>query len=115
MVTGIFGSVSLTVCRVPLRLVYGGSLCHTELVSSMSALSLSERLAPRGRRSALVGHPVVVGLVVAVEVLENELVSLREKNAELRRQLARHSGNCHQQTLQNGPAAPTRPCSQRRS
>ena len=64
-------------------------LCHTERVSAMSAPSLADRLGHVAADPALVGHPVVAGLVAVV----GELVSLREENAELRRQRGRHSGN----------------------
>ncbi len=40
-----------------------------------------------------------------VEALERELAELREENAELRRQLQRHSGNSGQPPSQDGPAA----------
>ena len=59
----------------------------------MSAPSLADRLALVAADLALVGYPVVAGLVAVVGELENELVSLREANAELRRQLRQHSGN----------------------
>ena len=93
----------------------GGSLCHTGRVPVMSAPSCSDRVAHLAADPALVGHPVVAGLVVAVEALERELAELREENAELRRQLQRHSGNSGQPPSQDGPAAPPRPRSRRRS
>jgi hypothetical protein len=43
----------------------------------MSAPPLAARVAHLAADSALVGDPVVVGLVVAVETLESELASLR--------------------------------------
>ena len=63
----------------------------------------------------LLPRPVVAGLVVTVEALEHELAELREENADLRRQLARHSGNRDQPPSQDGPAAPPRTRNQRRS
>ena len=92
-----------------------GGLCHTERVLAMSAPSLADRLALVAADPALVGYPVVAGLVAVVGELESELVSLREENAELRRQLGRHSGNSGQPPSQDGPSAPPRPRSRRRS
>ena len=51
---------------------------------------------------------LVAGLVVSVEALARELAALREENADLRRQLGRHSGNSGQPPSQDGPAAPPR-------
>ena len=68
-------------------------MCHTE---TMSPPSLSEHLALVAAEPALAGHPVVAGLVVAVDQLATELAALREENADLRRQLNRHSGNSGQ-------------------
>ena len=62
----------------------------------MSAPSLSDHLALVAAEPALAGHPVVAELVVAVDQLAIELASLREENAERRRQLARPSGNSGQ-------------------
>ena len=81
----------------------------------MSTPSLSEHLALVAADPSLVGHPVVAGLVVSVETLARELAELREENAELRRQLGRHSGNSGQPPSQDGPAAPPRTRRQRRS
>ncbi len=88
----------------------------------MSAPSFSDRVAQLAADPALVGHPVVAGLVVAVEALESELAALRarvaaqdEELAEMRRQLDRHSGNSGQPPSQDGPQAPPRTRSQRRS
>ncbi|MYC61958.1 MAG: IS66 family transposase [Caldilineaceae bacterium SB0661_bin_34] len=81
----------------------------------MSAPSLADRLALVAADPALVGHPVVAGLVAVVGELECELVSLREENAELRRQLGRHSGNSGQPPSQDGPSAPPRRRRRRRS
>ena len=85
----------------------------------MSAPSLSDSLALVAADPALAGHPAVVGLLAAVE---HELVSLRarvaaqdEELADLRRQLGRHSGNSGQPPSQDGPAAPPRTRSRRRS
>ena len=47
----------------------------------MSAPSLSDRLALVAADPALVGHPVVAGLVVAVDALETELAELRARVA----------------------------------
>ncbi len=58
--------------------------------------------------SGLVGHPVVAGLVVPVETLARELAVLREENADLRRQLGRHSSNSGQLPSRDGQAAPPR-------
>ena len=81
----------------------------------MSAPSLSDRVARLTADPALVGHPVVAGLVAAVQALESELTELRarvaaqdEELAELRRQLNRHSGNSGQPPSQDGPSAPPR-------
>ena len=77
----------------------------------MSALSLSDRVARLSADPVLAGHPVVavVGeLVERLDVLEAE-------NAELRRQLHRHSGNSGQPPSQDGPQAPPRPRRRRRS
>ena len=70
----------------------------------------------------VVGHPVVAGLVATVGelgkrlgALEAENTSLREENADLRRQLGRHSGNSGQPPSQDGPSVPPRTRSQRRS
>ena len=81
----------------------------------MSAPSLPEQLALVAADPVLAGHPVVAGLVAAVDRLTAELSSLREENADLRRQLGRHSGNSGQPPSQDGPAAPPRTRSQRRS
>ena len=88
----------------------------------MSAPSLSDRLALVAADPALVGHPVVAGLVVAVDALETELAELRarvaaqdEELADLRRQLGRHSGNSGQPPSQDGPQAPPRTRRRRRS
>ena len=81
----------------------------------MSTPSLSEHLALVAADPSLVGHPVVAGLVVSVETLARELAELREENAELRRQLGRHSGNSGQPPSQDGPAAPPRSRRPRRS
>ena len=80
----------------------------------MSSPSLADRLALAAADPAPVGHPVVAGLVTVVGELERELVSLREENAELRRQLGRHSGNRGQPPSQDGPTAPPRPRRRRR-
>ena len=88
----------------------------------MSAPSFSDRVAQLAADPALVGHPVVAGLVVAVESLESEQAALRarvaaqdEELAELRRQLDRHSGNSGPPPSQDGPQAPPRTRSRRRS
>ena len=85
----------------------------------MSAPSFSDRVAQLAADPALVGHPVVAGLVVAMEALENEWTALRvrvasqdEELAALRRQLGRHSGNRGQPPSQDGPQAPPRAGSQ---
>ncbi len=96
-------------------MVCGAGLCHTERTFAMSAPSLSEHLALVAADPSLVGHPVVAGLVVSVEALARELAELREENAELRRQLGRHSGNSGQPPSQDGPSAPPRTRRQRRS
>ena len=69
----------------------------------MSAPSLSEQPALVAADPALAGHPVVAGLVTAMEA---ELTALREQVAELQRQLGRHSG---QPPSQDGPQAPPQP------
>ena len=89
----------------------------------MSAPSLAEALALVAADPALAGHPVVAGLLVAVErelidrlrVLEARVAAQDEELAELRRQLGRHSGNSGQPPSQDGPAAPPRTRRQRRS
>ena len=78
----------------------------------MSAPSLSEQPALVAADPALAGHPVVAGLVTAMEA---ELTALREQVAELQRQLGRHSGNSGQPPSQDGPQAPPRTRSRRRS
>ena len=78
----------------------------------MSAPSLSEQLALVAADPVLAGHPVVAGLVTAMEA---ELTELREQVADLQRQLGRHSGNSGQPPSQDGPSAPPRTRSQRRS
>ena len=78
----------------------------------MSTPSLPEQLALVAADPVLAGHPVVAGLVTAVEA---ELSSLREQVADLQRQLGRHSGNSGQPPSQDGPAAPPRTRSRRRS
>ena len=42
----------------------GGALYHTGRFPAMSASSLSDRIVPLAAAPALVGHPVVAGLVV---------------------------------------------------
>ena len=81
----------------------------------MSTLSLADHLALVATDLALVGHPIVAGLVAVVGKLESELVSLREENAEQWRSLGRPSGNSGQPPSQNGPSAPPRPRSRHRS
>ena len=62
---------------------------------------------------SLAGHPVVAGLLTAVErelidrlrVLEARVAAQDEELADLRRQLGRHSGNSGQPPSQDGPAA----------
>ena len=88
----------------------------------MSAPSFSDRLALVAADPVLAGHPVVAGLVAAVDVLETELAALRvrvaaqdEEIADLRRPLGRHSGNSGQPPSQDGPPAPPRPRSLHRS
>ena len=88
----------------------------------MSAPSPSDRLALVAADPVLAGHPVVAGLVAVVGelverqgVLEAEVASLQEANADLRRQLNRHSGNSGQPPSQDGPSAPPRPRRRRRS
>ena len=81
----------------------------------MSAPSLPEQLALVAADPVLAGHPAVAGLVAAVDRLTAELSSLREENADLRRQLGRHSGNSGQPPSQDGPQAPPRTRSRRRS
>ena len=81
----------------------------------MSAPSLPEQLALVAADPVLAGHPAVAGLVAAVDRLTAELSSLREENADLRRQLGRHSGNSGQPPSQDGPQAPPRTRSSRRS
>ena len=76
----------------------------------MSAPSLPEQLALVAADPALAGHPVVAGLVTAMEA---ELTALREQVAELQRQLGRHSGNSGQPPSQDGPQAPPRTRSRR--
>ena len=81
----------------------------------MSAPSLSAHLALVAADPALIGHPVVAGLVVSVEALARELAALREEHADLRRQLGRYSGNSGQPPSQDGLAAPPRTRNRRRS
>ena len=85
----------------------------------MSAPSFSDALALVAADPALAGHPVVAGLLTA---MERELVSLRarvaaqdEELADLRRPLGRHSGNSGQPPSQDGSQVPPRPRSRRRS
>ena len=78
----------------------------------MSAPSLPEQPALVAADPVLAGHPVVAGLVTAVEA---ELAALREQVADLQRQLGRHSGNSGQPPSQDGPQAPPRTRSRRRS
>ena len=62
---------------------------------------------------SLAGHPVVAGLLTAVErelvdrlrVLEARVAAQDEELADRRRQLGRHSGNSGQPPSQDGPAA----------
>ena len=76
----------------------GVRLCHTGRVP---APSLSDSLALVAADPALAGHPVVAGLLTAVErelverlrVLEVRVAAQDEELADLRRQLGRHSGN----------------------
>ena len=84
----------------------------------MSAPSLPEQLALVAADPVLAGHqgpwpgwwrPLPVDRLTA------ELSSLREENADLRRQLGRHSGNSGQPPSQDGPQAPPRTRSRRRS
>ena len=70
---------------------------------AMSVLSLANRLVLVATDPALVGHPVVAGLVTMVEVQATKNAWLRERIAlqgkelaELRRQLDQYSGNCVQ-------------------
>ena len=87
-------------------------------MSAPSAPSLSEQPALVAADPALAGHPVValVGeLVERLGVLEAELTARDEEIADLRRQLGRHSGNRGQPPSQDGPQAPPRTRSQRRS
>ena len=85
----------------------------------MSAPSLSEQLALVAADPALAGHPVVAGLVVAVDAelatLRTQLAELQEAIVDLRRQRDRHSGNSGQPPSQDGPSAPPRTRSRRRS
>ena len=79
-------------------------MCHTERVAAIAAPSLAEALALVAADPSLVGHPVVAGLLVAVEhelierlrVLEARVAAQDEELAELRRQLGQHSGNSGQ-------------------
>ena len=87
-------------------------MCHTE---TMSTPSLSEHLALVAAEPALAGHPAVEGLVMAVDQLATDLAALREENADLWRQLNRHSGNSGQPPSQDGPAGPPRSRSRRQS
>ena len=77
----------------------------------MSAPSLSDRVARLSADPVLAGHPVVA---VVGELVER-LGVLEAENAELRRQLNRHSGNSGQPPSQDGPQAPPRACRRRRS
>ena len=77
----------------------------------MSTPSLSEQLALVAADPVLAGHPVVV----LVGELVEQLAALREENADLRRQLGRHSGNSGQPPSQDGPSVPPRTRSRRRS
>ena len=72
----------------------------------MSAPSLSEQPA------LVAADPALAGQVTAMEA---ELTALREQVAELQRQLGRHSGNSGQPPSQDGPQAPPRTRSRRRS
>ena len=85
----------------------------------MSAPSLSDQLALVAADPTLAGHPVVAGLVVAVDAelatLRTQLAALQEEIVDLRRQRDRHSGNSGQPPSQDGPAAPPRTRSRRRS
>ncbi|MCY4519975.1 MAG: hypothetical protein OXC13_04255, partial [Caldilineaceae bacterium] len=85
----------------------------------MSAPSLSDPLALVAADPALAGHPVVAGLVVAVDAelatLRTQLAELQEAIVDLRRQRDRHRGNSGQPPSQDGPSAPPRTRSRRRS
>ncbi len=77
----------------------------------MPAPSLADRVARLSTDPVLAGHPVVA----VVGELVDRLGVLEAENAELRRQLGRHSGNSGQPPSQDGPAAPPRTRSRRRS
>ena len=83
---------SLSTCRGHRELGGLQGLCPTEAVPAMSTPSLSKHLALMAAEFALTGHPAVAGLVVAVDQLATELAALREENANLWRELRRHSG-----------------------
>ncbi len=51
-------------------------MCHTEAVPAMSTPSLSDHLVLVAADPTLAGHPVVAGLVVAVDAQATELAAL---------------------------------------
>ena len=77
----------------------------------MSAPSLADRVALLSADPVWAGHPVVA----VVGELVDRLGMLEAENAELRRQLGRHSGNSGQPPSQDGPSAPPRTRRRRRS